>query len=36
MPNWTLKPQTPNTKGLDLELGTAYYKKSDYVKAIDS
>jgi len=24
----------PNTKGLDLELGTAYYKKSDYVKAI--
>src|SRR5258708_22083669 len=24
----------PNTKDLDLELGTAYYKKSDYVKAI--
>lgn len=25
----------PATKGLDLELGTAYYKKSDYPKAID-
>lgn len=24
-----------STKGLDLELGTAYYKKSDYPKAID-
>jgi tetratricopeptide (TPR) repeat protein len=26
----------PNTAGIDLELGTAYYKKSDYVKAIAS
>jgi tetratricopeptide (TPR) repeat protein len=26
----------PNTKGIDLELGTAYYKKSDFVKAIAS
>jgi tetratricopeptide (TPR) repeat protein len=29
-----LEAADPNTKGLDLELGTAYYKKSDYVKAI--
>ncbi len=29
-----LEASDPNTKGLDLELGTAYYKKSDYVKAI--
>ena len=29
-----LEAVDPNTKGLDLELGTAYYKKSDYVKAI--
>lgn len=29
-----LEATDPNTKGLDLELGTAYYKKSDYVKAI--
>jgi len=26
--------QDPGTKGLDLELGTAYYKKSDFPKAI--
>jgi tetratricopeptide (TPR) repeat protein len=25
----------PDTKGLDLELGTAYYKKSDYVRAVE-
>jgi len=30
----TLESRDPGTKGLDLELGTAYYKKSDYVKAI--
>jgi tetratricopeptide (TPR) repeat protein len=30
----SLEAAAPNTKGLDLELGTAYYKKSDYVKAI--
>jgi tetratricopeptide (TPR) repeat protein len=30
----SLEATAPNTKGLDLELGTAYYKKSDYVKAI--
>src|SRR6202046_107826 len=30
-----LEPAAPDTKGLDLELGTAYYKKSDYVKAIE-
>jgi tetratricopeptide (TPR) repeat protein len=29
-----LEASNPNPKGLDLELGTAYYKKSDYVKAI--
>ncbi len=29
-----LESRDPSTKGLDLELGTAYYKKSDYVKAI--
>src|SRR3984893_15191759 len=29
-----LEASDPDTKGLDLELGTAYYKKSDYVKAI--
>src|SRR4030081_2345867 len=29
-----LETVDPNTRGLDLELGTAYYKKSDYVKAI--
>jgi tetratricopeptide (TPR) repeat protein len=31
-----LQTSNPNLKGLDLELGTAYYKKSDYVKAVDS
>jgi tetratricopeptide (TPR) repeat protein len=29
-----LEASDPNAKGLDLELGTAYYKKSDYVKAV--
>ena len=29
-----LQTLNPSTKGLDLELGTAHYKKSDYVKAI--
>jgi tetratricopeptide (TPR) repeat protein len=29
-----LEARDPNAKGLDLELGTAYYKKSDYVKAV--
>ena len=32
----TLQSAAPNTKGIDLELGTAYYKKSDYLKAIAS
>ena len=31
----SLQTSNPNLKGLDLELGTAYYKKSDYVKAVD-
>src|SRR5260370_26599564 len=30
-----LEASDPNAKGLDLELGTAYYKKSDYVKAVE-
>lgn len=30
-----LEAQFPSTKGLALELGTAYYKKSDFPKAID-
>ncbi len=30
-----LEARNPATKGLALELGTAYYKKSDYVKAIE-
>jgi tetratricopeptide (TPR) repeat protein len=30
----TLEAAYPTTKGLDLELGAAYYKKSDYPKAI--
>ncbi len=29
-----LQTLDPSTKGLDLELGSAYYKKSDYVKAV--
>jgi tetratricopeptide (TPR) repeat protein len=32
----TIQAAAPDMKGLDLELGTAYYKKSDYVKAIAS
>ncbi len=31
----TLETRDPATKGLDLELGTAYYKKSDFPKAIE-
>jgi len=31
----TLEASAPDTKGLALELGTAYYKKSDYVKAVE-
>jgi tetratricopeptide (TPR) repeat protein len=31
----TLEARDPATKGLALELGTAYYKKSDFVKAIE-
>ena len=30
-----IESSTPTTKGLALELGTAYYKKSDFPKAID-
>ncbi len=30
-----IEAQNPATKGLDLELGTAYYKKSDFPKAIE-
>jgi tetratricopeptide (TPR) repeat protein len=30
-----LDAAAPGTKGLDLELGTAYYKKSDYVRAVE-
>jgi tetratricopeptide (TPR) repeat protein len=31
-----LQANTPEVRGLDLELGTAYYKKGDYAKAVDS
>ncbi len=31
-----LQANASDIKGLDLELGTAYYKKGDYTKAIDS
>ena len=31
----SLEASHPEAKGLDLELGTAYYKKSDFPKAID-
>jgi tetratricopeptide (TPR) repeat protein len=31
----TLQANTPELKGLDLELGTAYYKKGEYAKAIE-
>jgi tetratricopeptide (TPR) repeat protein len=30
-----VEASSPDLKGLDLELGTAYYKKSDYPKAIE-
>src|SRR6202030_2893526 len=30
-----IENSSPGLKGLDLELGTAYYKKSDYPKAIE-
>src|SRR5580700_10876944 len=30
-----LRSGNPHAKGLDLELGTAYYKKSDFLKATD-
>ena len=30
-----VETSAPNTKGLDLELGTAYYKKGDFPKAIE-
>ena len=29
-----IEAQDPSTRGLDLELGTAYYKKSDFPKAV--
>jgi tetratricopeptide (TPR) repeat protein len=32
----TLQANAPEAKGLDLELGTAYYKKGEYAKAIES
>jgi len=32
----SIEASAPNTKSLDLELGIAYYKKSDYVKAVES
>jgi tetratricopeptide (TPR) repeat protein len=32
----TLQANTPGLKGLDLELGTAYYKKGEFAKAIES
>jgi len=31
----TVEASDPATKGLSLELGTAYYKKSDFVKAVE-
>jgi tetratricopeptide (TPR) repeat protein len=31
----TLEASAPATKGLALELGTAYYKKSDFIKAVE-
>jgi tetratricopeptide (TPR) repeat protein len=31
-----LQQNNPALKGLDLELGTAYYKKGEYAKAVDS
>jgi tetratricopeptide (TPR) repeat protein len=32
----TLQASTPDLKGLDLELGTAYYKKGEFAKAVES
>jgi len=32
----TLQASDPNAKGIDLELGAAYYKKSDYTRAVES
>ncbi len=32
----TLQASNPELKGLDLELGTAYYKKGEYAKAVES
>src|SRR6202790_5195952 len=31
----SMQSADPHTKGLDLELGIAYYKKSDYVRAVE-
>jgi tetratricopeptide (TPR) repeat protein len=31
----TLQANTPDLKGLDLELGTAYYKKGEFAKAVE-
>jgi tetratricopeptide (TPR) repeat protein len=31
----SVEASAPNTKGVNLELGTAYYKKSDYVRAVE-
>jgi tetratricopeptide (TPR) repeat protein len=31
----SMQNANPNAKGLDLELGIAYYKKSDYVRAVE-
>jgi tetratricopeptide (TPR) repeat protein len=31
----SIEASAPTTKGLDLELGIAYYKKGDYVKAVE-
>lgn len=32
----SIEASAPNTRGLALELGTAYYKKGDYVRAVES
>jgi tetratricopeptide (TPR) repeat protein len=31
----SMEASAPNAKGLNLELGTAYYKKSDFVRAVE-
>jgi tetratricopeptide (TPR) repeat protein len=31
----SIEASAPNAKGLNLELGTAYYKKSDFVRAVE-